>query len=194
MKSDPSVWVATTDMLNWSLTVLSCGRASRQAPRARFPPRALLAYSASHAGHRRTGAARSKQRRRAPASRRRSPSASSTPEPATRAAELRRPAAARAEVGPACIHALRNAQDRLGGNVSLTFDLVFVVSRTLTPHAHRLADAPGHMTPRSEARNRCTACTERRRWRRPTEGAVRLTDCSGGRHGERDSTARRRRA
>lgn len=64
------------------------GRAGRRALFARCPPRALPAYPAFHADHRRTGAARSTQDRRPTTPRRRSPSATSVPEPATRAAEL----------------------------------------------------------------------------------------------------------
>ena len=64
------------------------GRAGRRALFARCPPRALPAYPAFHADHRRTGAARSTQDRRPTPPRRRSPSATSVPEPATRAAEL----------------------------------------------------------------------------------------------------------
>src|SRR6185312_10077800 len=74
----------------------------RRALFARCPPRALPAYPAFHADHRRTGAARSAQDRRPTTPRRRSPSATSVPEPAARAAELGRSVAARAEVGSAC--------------------------------------------------------------------------------------------
>ena len=63
------------------------GRAGRRAVFAGCPPRALPAYPAFHADHRRTGAARSTRDRRPTTPRRRSPSATSVPEPATRAAE-----------------------------------------------------------------------------------------------------------
>jgi hypothetical protein len=63
-------------------------RVGRRARRAPSPSRAHPAYPAFHADHRRTGAARSTQDRRPRASRRRQPSATSAPEPATRVAQL----------------------------------------------------------------------------------------------------------